>query len=122
MLKKSFTILSIIFYLSLALKSFIPQLAYKINLEYIIKYLCEQKDETENLCMGHCYLNKKIKEETEKEEKAPSGLVTKNFEIHYALLNFNWYSAKSSCNNKIIFGDLQLTLLLNPQKPIVPPP
>lgn len=44
------------------LKPLIPFLEYALNYDYIVKELCEQKDEIENTCNGTCHLSKRIQE------------------------------------------------------------
>lgn len=43
---------------------------HKINLDYIVKNLCEQKDEEENLCLGNCYLKKNLTKTEQPEKQA----------------------------------------------------
>ncbi len=75
---------------------------HQINLDYIVKYICEQKDEEENLCMGNCYLKKNLAKTEVPEKKAenstlliPNGNVSPHFTINYKF-NFNQTENKSS--------------------------
>lgn len=47
---------------------------YELNYEFIVKFLCIQKDEPENLCHGSCYLKKNLErnEESDKSAEKPS--------------------------------------------------
>ena len=46
-------------------------LSFKLNQDYIAKYLCEKKDEANNSCCGSCYLKKKLTENHSKDVKGP---------------------------------------------------
>lgn len=43
---------------------------YSVNIEYIIKELCENKDKPELKCEGKCFLKKKMAQADETEKKA----------------------------------------------------
>ncbi|MFN4199292.1 MAG: hypothetical protein ACK4FS_09730 [Flavobacterium sp.] len=44
------------------LKPIIPFVEYALNYDYIVKELCEQKEEEVNTCNGKCHLSKRIQE------------------------------------------------------------
>jgi hypothetical protein len=46
-----------------------PLITHNINFEYIVEYLCEQKDEEVNKCMGSCHLSDDIIDELTQENK-----------------------------------------------------
>lgn len=122
MLKKIISISLICIYCLIILKNFIPQLVYTTNLDYIIKNLCEQKDESENLCMGHCYLNKKVKEEAEENTNSvPAGINLKNLELHFMKDN-TADCFKNILTDSQIFCSKQFFILTNSAKPLLPPP
>ena len=100
-----------------------PELIYQTNLEYIIKNLCEQKDEEENLCMGHCYLTKEIKKEAEENSKStPATINTKNLESHFNAKNLFFWNFSNLQAAKNQFISFSSNTLSNFVKPIVPPP
>lgn len=73
-----------------------------INFDYIVKYICEQKDEEENLCMGNCYLKKNLAKSDDQKNQAdngtlqiPNGNVSPHFTINYKF-NFNQTENKTS--------------------------
>lgn len=43
-------------------KPIIPFMEYALNYDYIVKELCEQKEEEVNTCNGKCHLSKRIQE------------------------------------------------------------
>ncbi len=58
-----------------------PLIAHHVNIEYIVEYLCEQREEEVNHCMGSCQLNKTIMDEltkTESDNNKKSALITIN--------------------------------------------
>ncbi|MGQ9799803.1 MAG: hypothetical protein ACUVRG_11055 [Ignavibacterium sp.] len=57
---------------------------YELNYEFIIKFLCIQKDEPENLSHGSCHLKKNLErnEENDKAAEKPSR-ETGSFNIYY---------------------------------------
>lgn len=58
MCKKYIVIILIAVYL-LSINAYLVFYAeHQLNLDYIVKYICEEKDESENLCMGNCYFKK----------------------------------------------------------------
>ena len=122
LIRKLISAFLIIIYFSLSLKDFTPLFFYKINLNYIIKNLCEEKDEVENLCMGHCYLNKKVKQATdETPNNTTPRTVVKILESHFISemnlgINFQFNSEKKK------FPQIRYVILSNNIKPLFPPP
>lgn len=53
--------------LILFLKPFVPLLDYAINYEYIVKELCENKDDVVLKCNGKCHLMKEMAKTAEEE-------------------------------------------------------
>ncbi len=47
----------------------LPFIEYSILKAYIVKNLCEKRNETNNCCQGKCFLNKQIKKTEETENK-----------------------------------------------------
>lgn len=43
---------------------------YQINYDFIVKFLCIQKDEPENLCHGSCHLKKNLEQNDENNKPA----------------------------------------------------
>lgn len=60
MAKNSIVILIVFVYMLSINVPLVYYLEHQINFEYIVKYVCEQKDEKENMCLGNCYLKKKL--------------------------------------------------------------
>lgn len=79
--------------LSLIVKSFVVPficLDYELRKEFIIKNYCVNKNRPELHCDGKCFLAKKIKAQTDKEEQA----ALQNF--IYKLLEINSFESQST--------------------------
>ena len=70
-------------------------LRFEMNQAYIAKTLCVKKDEPDNCCKGHCYLNKQLEEEDKKEKSPASTGIKDKEEIQYCQINqsFVFYSS-----------------------------
>ena len=86
MYKKYIATILIAIYLFSINISLVYYAEHQINLDYIVKYICEQNDETENLCMGNCYLKKNLAKSDEQQNKAdnstiqiPNGSISPHF-------------------------------------------
>lgn len=55
-------------------------LNFELHKEYIAQMLCEKKDVPQNSCKGNCQLNKKFKEQDERESKQ-SPVITYKSEV-----------------------------------------
>lgn len=92
----------ILFYLFSINAPLVYYFEYKINLDNIVKYLCEQKDEEENLCLGNCYLKKNLNkvEKTQLPEQSrtleiPSSNVAPHF-VNKFDVSFNQSESKTN--------------------------
>lgn len=98
-LSKRILIITIsLFYLAGINANLLSWFEYELNYEFIVKFLCIQKDEPENLCHGSCHLKKTL--EQNDENKKPAGKPTRetnNFNIAFHL------TEKISNSNKILF-------------------
>lgn len=72
MMKKILHALLFAAYLIYSFEILIPYLDYMVNFDYIVSYLCEQKDEDVNMCMGGCYLEKEMQQQDEEKKESPS--------------------------------------------------
>ena len=86
MFNKILIINIILFYLISINVPLVYYAEHQINIDYIVKNLCEQKDEEENLCMGNCYLKKNLskaevpsKETEQKKLEIPASSITPHF-------------------------------------------
>lgn len=79
---------------------------YHINLESIVKNLCENRFTPAKKCNGKCYLKKKLKENDDQEERAPA---KKNMalKLTYLLPNSTLIDLSASINKKgkKVFGE-----------------
>ena len=54
-----------------------PVVEYVVNYDYIVKVLCENKDEPEMHCNGKCHLTKELAKEAGADDKNPFNSKTK---------------------------------------------
>lgn len=59
---------------------------HQLNLDYIVKYICEEKDEEENLCMGNCYLKKNLAKSDTQQNKAENSTLQSPMLIFHLIL------------------------------------
>lgn len=86
--KKIFTLLILFFYLLAINANLIAWIEYNINYDFILKFLCIQKDVPENLCKGSCQLKKNLEQNEEQNKPAEKqNRETNNFSISYHLEN-----------------------------------
>lgn len=123
MLKKIITTLLFTVYSIIIFKDFLPMFIYRTNLDYIIEYLCEQKEEEENLCMGHCYLNKKAQSQAEENNKPPlQNINSKNLELHFCADKNSSADYSNLITDNEKYTNLLFPILTNAIKPLIPPP
>ena len=129
MIKRAIAISLITIYCLIIFKDFIPELVYELNFDYIVQNLCEQKDEPENLCMGHCYLNKKVKDLIAEEKKTkedsksvPVNYNLKTLEVHFAASKNFEIDFNNLQTNKQFFYNTCTYLSFNNTEPLLPPP
>jgi predicted MPP superfamily phosphohydrolase len=65
-------------------------LSFKINQEYIAKFLCINRDKPEVMCNGKCILMQRVKAEEEKEKKQIPQKLKEQKEVFYCFGNFDW--------------------------------
>ncbi|BDQ03418.1 MAG: hypothetical protein KatS3mg036_0213 [Ignavibacterium sp.] len=68
--KKYFIILLAISYLVAVNANLVAWIEYNVNYDFIVKFLCIQKDEPENLCHGSCHLKKNLEQNEEQNKPA----------------------------------------------------
>lgn len=126
MFNKFLIINIILFYLISINVPLVYYAEHQINIDYIVKNLCEQKDEEENLCMGNCYLKKNLskaevpaKDTEQRKLEIPASSITPHFSnkqcIHFNPTEnkINLYSSNSTIVTKtFITPDLQPPELL----------
>ena len=77
-MKSISTIAFVCIYLIGMLRPVAPFIEYEINKGYISEFLCINKDKQEEItvCLGKCYLNKKLLEAQENDSKAPISTIS----------------------------------------------
>lgn len=87
-----------LFYLAGINANLLSWFEYELNYEFIVKFLCIQKDEPENLCHGSCHLKKNLEQnEGNKKPAEKPSRETNNFNIAFHLIE------KISNSNEILF-------------------
>ena len=91
---------------------------HQINLDYIVKYICEQKDEEENLCMGNCYLKKNLAKSDDQKSQAdnstlqiPSVNVSPHFTVNN---NFNFNQTENKTSYHPLISQKKLEIFIKP--------
>lgn len=91
---------------------------HQINLDYIVKYICEQKDEEENLCMGNCYLKKNLAKSDDQKSQAdnstlqiPSVNVSPHFKVNN---NFNFNQTENKTSYHPLVSQKKIEIFIKP--------
>jgi len=111
-------------YLFGVLQFLAPYVEYYVNFDFIVKNLCKQKDNPENFCMGHCYLNKQLlKKLTEQEDKPQKSEKEFNFQfLSFHFVNNNTELKSTEPDSKKYFHQNSLSYESLIPEPIIPPP
>lgn len=117
---KYFTLLLLLLF---AFKPIFPVLSYAIHYDYIVKELCENKDNIKSDCKGSCHLKKELANasQTEQTDKRESKFPSFNLEVIYFHIledfNLEHYSTseKKRLNHyKILYFRLYSTSIFQP--------
>lgn len=108
-IKRYFLVLLSVVYLSAINAKLIAWVEYNVNYDYIVKFLCIQKDEPENLCHGSCHL----KENLEKNEEQNKPIEKQNRELPNYSISLHIENIKSE--NEDLYSKTQnyITLASN---------
>ena len=116
-----FNILFLLLYTSLVLRVVFPLASYALNFNYIVKELCKEKDNPENMCLGKCHLTKEIQKQVDHEDDSNKLIVLENIKVPHLLSNkFKFHSTP---NLSLEFNDERSTKIIKLiLKPAIPPP
>ncbi len=96
---------------------------YAINFDFIVKNICVQKDEIENMCMGSCYLTEQLKQ---KLLEAQDNTAKKENTVSFQMLSFHFVEdkpeASKSLNNVRYFKHQTRSIDSHSSKPLLQPP
>ena len=96
---------------------------YIVNFDFIVQSLCEQRDEVENLCMGHCYLSKEVARKINEMQNKPE---KNEKEFNLLLLAFHFtIDSVEPVNNYTVqkfLYNMQFTYSNRDLQPLSPPP
>lgn len=99
----------------------VPFVDYYVNFNFIVSEKCEQKDKTENLCLGKCYLSKQVKKQIEIPEEKENKTVQIEFvKIPHLLCSADYYL--NSNKDLFLFKYKYISELYNLKIPDLPPP
>lgn len=105
MLRNFLIITTILLYLMSSNMALVYLASHKFNIDYIVKFLCIQKDEEENLCGGSCQLKDKLESVDNKgDSEASENIILLTF-----ILNFHLFTAQY-CNDQDIYNSLYYAL------------
>jgi len=100
-----------------------PLISHHINFEYIVNYLCEEKDKEVNSCKGSCHLSDEIIDELKKEESETHDKATisniKPIAPHHLATN-NQLIRKSKGDESLLTKNS--SLITRFLEPLIPPP
>lgn len=123
MFKNTIVGLLVFFYLLSLNAPLVYYAEHQINFDYIVKYICEKKDEEENLCLGNCYLKKNLAKTEAPEKKTenntlqiPNGNVSPHFTHNN---NFNFNQSENKTNYHLLASQLKSEIFIKP--PTLPP-
>jgi len=89
-MKKLTSYLLLLVYLSVSLNFFLPVAAYKLNKNFIVDELCENKNKPEMNCDGKCYLGKQMDKQTGADSEPDNQVILSNIhELPHILLQTN---------------------------------
>lgn len=97
-----------------------PLAVYALNYNYIVKELCKEKDNAENMCLGKCHLAKEIQKQVDPEDDNNKLIILENIKVPHLLTN----KFKFICTSNLSIGINEhsrkiIKILL---KPLTPPP
>jgi len=107
MMKKAICYFLVLVFFSSQLNGLFTFVDFKINQDYIAKFLCIDKEKPMSTCNGKCHLSKQLKKQEKKEQKEhPQGSREKNevlfsddFQVSPAI-DKNLFSQKHSPHSK----------------------
>jgi hypothetical protein len=101
MLRNLLIITTILLYLISSNMALVYLASHKFNIDYIVKFLCIQKDEEENLCGGSCQLKDKLESVDDKSDsEASEKSILLTFILNYHLLT------AQTCNELFKYSSL----------------
>ena len=107
-MKKLGALLFLSLYFFTMLHPFLPHLEYAINYDYIVEFLCINKDKPQLVCYGNCHLKNQLKEANKEKtstESNPKAAVerTKISEALLAIINLNLLQDEKTSKQLILF-------------------
>lgn len=113
----------IIMILIVSLRDVVSFLSFKVNQDYISKFLCINKDVPKSTCQGKCMLSKTIKEAHEQDGNSKIPFVTENKQpLIFLTLEgnrnddfyLNFFKNKFPISNQHLAGNIYITDIFHP--------
>lgn len=121
--KRIFSSVLLIAYFSAINANLISWLEFNINYDFIIKFLCIEKDNEENLCQGSCYLKKNLEQNEEQNKPAEKqNREINSFSLSYHTENNQFISNKLFFNKFKSYSHTINNFISNFIEPESPPP
>ncbi len=100
LLKTIFICFLILGMFSQVVSKLIVMISFEMNKEFIVKNLCEQKEEVDNCCQGSCHLKKELEKQDEQDASTNNQQKVKleQDQCYYGLFLF---ASKLSIENEI---------------------
>lgn len=114
---KTLAIILCILYQGVILKPLITVLDFQIRKDYIITYICEDKEEVINMCSGQCYLDKELNHSASQKDPL---LLPVEEDIHLQVIQESYIFGDSKLNH--IYYPLFSTVLHSISLEIEAPP
>ena len=122
-LKKVLIFIQLIIYLSAINANLVAWIEYNINYDFIVKFLCIQKDEPENLCHGSCHLKKNLEQNEEQNKPAnKQNHELPNYSISYHIENYKDENGILTSKTQKYISFISIDIPSNIIEPDFPPP
>gem|GEM_PF-3551291 len=123
-IKKTISLLLLMVYLFSNNLWVIPVVEYYYNLDDIIKNYCVERDLEENVCMGSCYLNNKIKEAVKEQKYGDTTSEKPNYSLQIVSLHLtpSLDNIEPHSNHEAFNSFYFFTLTENKTQILLPPP
>lgn len=101
-MNKAIPSILLLIFLTGIFRSYLPYVDYFLNKEYIIEFLCIDKEKPESKCNGNCHLNEQLKVASEanndddNQKKTRSERNEINYFINNSSINFDVFCQKKT--------------------------
>lgn len=122
-IKKYFNLLLVVIYLTAVNANLVVWIEYNFNYDFIVKFLCVQKDEPENLCHGSCHLKNNLEQNDEQNKPAEKqNRELNNYSVSYHVENLSKEKTDLYYNTRNYQSFIYYNIPSNIIEPDFPPP